>query len=174
MDQGTCSFPECGKPRKTRGWCQTHYCRWLKYGDPSVVHRTYVCSVDGCEGKHKARGLCDKHVRRLRNNGDPLITRPPSGGQSPGPEHSSWVGDAITYKGAHHRVRLRRGSASQYACTCGRPAMDWAYDHADPDELLGDYYGRPRRYSADPDHYLPMCRSCHRKFDYKIRDERSA
>lgn len=27
-----CSVPQCERPRKTRGWCGTHYSRWLKYG----------------------------------------------------------------------------------------------------------------------------------------------
>lgn len=29
-----CGIGECGRPRKSRGWCGTHYARFLKYGDP--------------------------------------------------------------------------------------------------------------------------------------------
>jgi len=31
-----CSIPDCGKPAKVRGWCQNHYSRWRKHGDPSA------------------------------------------------------------------------------------------------------------------------------------------
>lgn len=29
-----CSIPDCGKPALKRGWCSSHYQRWLKGGDP--------------------------------------------------------------------------------------------------------------------------------------------
>ena len=29
-----CSIPDCGKPVKTRGWCNPHYKRFLRHGDP--------------------------------------------------------------------------------------------------------------------------------------------
>ena len=34
MDQRTCSVPECNKQTKARGWCNPHYQRALRYGDP--------------------------------------------------------------------------------------------------------------------------------------------
>lgn len=29
-----CVVPECGSPVEARGWCQKHYLRWYKHGDP--------------------------------------------------------------------------------------------------------------------------------------------
>ena len=29
-----CAIEECDKPVKGRGWCNTHWKRWRKYGDP--------------------------------------------------------------------------------------------------------------------------------------------
>lgn len=29
-----CSIPECGKTVLSRGWCNSHYRRWYKHGDP--------------------------------------------------------------------------------------------------------------------------------------------
>lgn len=29
-----CSIPECGKVARTRGWCNAHHHRYLRYGDP--------------------------------------------------------------------------------------------------------------------------------------------
>lgn len=66
-----------------------------------------------------------------------------------------------TYEGAHRQVRRQRGKASAHACVeCGNRADEWAYDHADPDEVQGEH-----PYSLKPEHYHPMCRSCHYKGD---------
>ena len=32
-----CSFPDCNKPAKNRGWCWGHYCRWRAHGDPRGI-----------------------------------------------------------------------------------------------------------------------------------------
>lgn len=29
-----CAVPRCGKPVRSRGYCNTHYRRWQRYGDP--------------------------------------------------------------------------------------------------------------------------------------------
>lgn len=29
-----CSIPNCGKPHKAHGWCENHYYRWRRHGDP--------------------------------------------------------------------------------------------------------------------------------------------
>lgn len=31
-----CSIPDCGKTAKARGWCEAHYLRWRKHGDPQA------------------------------------------------------------------------------------------------------------------------------------------
>lgn len=33
----TCSL--CDKPIKSRGWCDKHYMRWRKHGDPQIVKK---------------------------------------------------------------------------------------------------------------------------------------
>ena len=30
-----CSVPECNRASRSRGWCNPHYQRWLRYGDPT-------------------------------------------------------------------------------------------------------------------------------------------
>lgn len=32
-----CSIEGCSSPQRVRGWCASHYKRWLKYGDPTVI-----------------------------------------------------------------------------------------------------------------------------------------
>lgn len=86
MGKGTCSYDGCVKPARCRSWCTTHYARWRKHGDPSVVlppvapprsPRTQGehCSVEGCAAAPWARNLCSKHYIRWRKYGDPLEVR---------------------------------------------------------------------------------------------------
>lgn len=54
-----CSIPDCGKPHKGHGWCNAHYKRWLRYGDPLAggpplgeprrFYRETVLTYDGDE-----------------------------------------------------------------------------------------------------------------------------
>lgn len=69
------------------------------------------------------------------------------------------------YVNAHERIRRRRGKASAQECVrCGGQAYDWAYNNDSPDpDAITDQAGRV--YSNDPAFYIPMCRTCHRKFD---------
>ena len=75
---------------------------------------------------------------------------------------------STTYQAVHARLRKARGSASEYRCQhCPNPATQWAYNHKDPDELIGTYdqTGRLTTYSFNPDHYLPLCKACHATLD---------
>ncbi|MEV4492713.1 hypothetical protein AB0K04_21670 [Micromonospora coxensis] len=74
--------------------------------------------------------------------------------------------ELLTYDGAHNRVKALKGSASLYLCRCGKQAEQWAYSHADYDEramIKGREARKP--YSINPDHYVPLCRPCHTRFD---------
>lgn len=77
-----CSIDGCGKPHKSRGWCNPHYRRWLTYGDPLgggdmrvTTPEDGLCTIAGCEKVYYARGLCAMHNARRVRNGDPLLTR---------------------------------------------------------------------------------------------------
>jgi hypothetical protein len=61
--------------------------------------------------------------------------------------------------------------ASEHACVhCSRRAQEWAYDHNDPDERVNPPDARDRGpFSLKVEHYLPLCKSCHRRFDYRRR-----
>jgi len=44
MPERTCSIPNCARLYEARGWCNLHYTRWRKYGDPlagGTVQRPY-------------------------------------------------------------------------------------------------------------------------------------
>jgi hypothetical protein len=78
MPQSTCSIDGCDRPRKSRGWCHTHYQRWLRWGDPAADvpievpnYDSDVCAVDGCGEPRRARGWCNKHYLRWSIHGSP-------------------------------------------------------------------------------------------------------
>lgn len=34
MSDRTCTFPDCDRPLKARGWCKRHYQHWQRHGTP--------------------------------------------------------------------------------------------------------------------------------------------
>lgn len=156
MPDRTCSIDGCLRSYYARGWCQMHYKRWLAHGDPMIVlkSRGRVCSIEGCDDAHEALGLCGKHYARFRSHGSPHTVLFVRGG------------DEVLYSGVHIRLRRLLGSARNHRCvTCGDPALNWAYDHKDPDERQSEF----GPYSLDPSHYRPMCARCHKRFDLTLK-----
>lgn len=167
---GRCSVEGCDRPHFGRGWCGPHYHRWRRYGDPLVVVRAPLmgtCVVDGCDRAVRSRhGWCKLHYARWkRHGGDPSVAK--TGGVAVG----TLLLDTVSYRGAHDRIKAAKGPASAHACVdCGVQAAEWAYDHADPDELVGASgggRGRKAAYSTKPEHYRPLCRRCHRRADQR-------
>lgn len=72
---------DCIRPATRREWCDPHYRRWKKYGDPTaggVLKQSYrtggQCSIDQCSTPARKRGWCLRHYDRWRAHGDPLWT----------------------------------------------------------------------------------------------------
>jgi hypothetical protein len=161
-----CAIEDCGKASYARGLCTTHYQRWRAgraVGTMPVRAEQPGCLAAECDRLAVARGWCAAHYERHRRGDDdpdgaPIQLRPYSEEREP------------HYRTAHGQVWRVRGSASGYSCQhCGGDAQDWAYDHGDPDAVtvLWDEGKRQRQltFSLDPQHYLALCRPCHRKFD---------
>jgi hypothetical protein len=123
------------------------------------------CSVAGCQKPLKAKGFCAMHHERQRV-GRPLDHQRALQTGSAGP---TWKGDDISYAAAHYRVRRLRGRAADHPCgRCDNLAVDWAYDHLDPNERRQqDRRDANIPYSLDPYHYLALCRSCHTTLDHQ-------
>ncbi len=187
-----CSLPECSNPRRAWGYCNAHYLKAKKYGDP--LHRRELarereCEVEGCEASQEKRGWCGKHYLRWYKHGNPEKLLPryaqcqeagcnniPRSTLTPlcemhyyrirrngTTELRDMRRPDAKYRAAHSRIARDRGKASGYSCVdCGVEAQHWSYMHTDPDELVSDT-GQP--YSLDPDHYEPRCASCHMIFD---------
>ena len=64
-----CSIAECNRPHYARGWCNAHYQKWKRTGDPLYKYKPITagsCTIDGCNKKIHAKGLCFKHYERQR------------------------------------------------------------------------------------------------------------
>lgn len=74
----------------------------------------------------------------------------------PEEKHSSWLGDEAGYGSIHRWVSKHKGKAKDKNCSfCKKQADDWAN--------LDGYYKRKL------DDYIPLCRSCHNKYDNNMR-----
>lgn len=64
----TCAIEGCEKPSWARGWCQAHYTRWKRHGDP-LAGRTHV-KGRRCQNhpyrSSRGHGLCGSCLRRYR------------------------------------------------------------------------------------------------------------
>jgi hypothetical protein len=71
---GQCTLGECTRPHYASGYCNPHWRRWKRSGDPgpvtiaSIVH---TCSFDDCGRPRSAKGLCASHYAQSRK-GRPL------------------------------------------------------------------------------------------------------
>lgn len=84
-----CSIDGCDRQSRTRGWCQAHYGRWRRFGDPNhPVQKTSrqprLCSRQGCGKVHEGHGLCAMHLWRKRRGWSDLDS-PPEPVKQPGP-----------------------------------------------------------------------------------------
>lgn len=70
-----CSVDGCGRPHASLGFCDMHYQRLKRHGDPLFVF-TYLkkgCTVPLCERVAKTKGLCHKHYEYSR-----MASHPPT------------------------------------------------------------------------------------------------
>lgn len=71
-----CISDECDRDALTKGCCDKHYRRLLKYGDINQKHGKpkagMKCEVNGCDKPVKGDGLCCGHYSRLRRHGSPF------------------------------------------------------------------------------------------------------
>lgn len=66
MSTDLCSVPECGRRRKYRLLCGTHYERMRTTGSLDLAARPSMCAEDECGSDVLAKGLCSTHYHRSR------------------------------------------------------------------------------------------------------------
>lgn len=72
-----CAIAKCNKPHRSLGWCEAHYRRWRRYGDPlgQPVRDEYVDEiavlrvVAGDPPEHLTQADREEAVRRLHARG---------------------------------------------------------------------------------------------------------
>lgn len=71
-----CSVEKCEFESVTKGYCQVHYMRFRRHGDPlkgDVIRRItpQQCSVPECIRQILAKGMCKLHYKRVKTYGTP-------------------------------------------------------------------------------------------------------
>jgi hypothetical protein len=69
-----CILEDCEKARWAKGYCNGHYKKWRKYGDPLVQKKISIpvsqCLEEACEEPSRYNpGYCAKHGQRQNKNG---------------------------------------------------------------------------------------------------------
>ena len=113
-----CRIEDCQDPAVARQFCNTHYHRWKRHGDPlktlkkparDLSHKP-PCSIDGCEKNAVNRGWCSTHYGRWQRHGDPqrepdYSRKPKEKGPAQLPNHLvGWLNE--------RRARLGRNNAA--------------------------------------------------------------
>lgn len=75
MNDPSCVVAACDRAVhvKKYGWCNSHYQRWRKYGDPlgarDTPQYTQECAFEGCPAPRRYDQLCMGHYNQLRKAG---------------------------------------------------------------------------------------------------------
>ncbi len=73
MSRRRCEVEGCNSLRFGHGYCNMHYKRWRKTGDPGPVvplrQPGRVCGVADCVRPHAAHGMCKSHWQRWVDSG---------------------------------------------------------------------------------------------------------
>lgn len=188
MADRTCSVDGCNRPHYAHDLCNPHYNRKCRTGDVRpdepimlVRPRGLYHDPEWCRARFEDDLLTFGEMAELAGCSIATIAKyvkqhginVPTQRQRVELRGNGWpAGNEAGYQAVHDRVRAIRGLASEHmCCRCGRPARDWAYDNADPNEKRWVLNGR--FYSTDPSHYQPMCIPCHRRFDYADKARRA-
>ena len=113
-----CEIVGCDKRVKCHGFCQTHYMRWRRHGDPLQGRRSPTantrrqCRVDGCEKPVKGHDLCPMHLARWKTHGDPGGPAPHYG--NAGERYVTAQGYVLLWVPEHPEAHRRKGRVLEH------------------------------------------------------------
>jgi hypothetical protein len=67
-----CKIEVCQNEKYCLEYCNAHYLKLQRYGDPlweRQLKKEMPCSVEGCEEKGHTKGMCTKHYAKIRRTG---------------------------------------------------------------------------------------------------------
>ena len=72
-----CKILNCGKNKRSKGYCSKHYQRYRKYGDALFCKYGHGkrCSIINCFNEHHGYGFCTKHYLKYIKYGNPIKGR---------------------------------------------------------------------------------------------------
>lgn len=108
-----CKVPDCEQDRSTRGYCQMHYKRVLRTGDPGPPGPLRVrgtCRAPNCEEPVDAKDLCHGHYQRVQRGSRLPVDAPlRKGKQMCKVEDCERDVHGRGYCGAHYKRVLKHG-----------------------------------------------------------------
>lgn len=69
-----CIIDECNRKQHAKGFCNMHYLRFRRHGDPLYISPRKKCIIPDCDRPVYGQGLCQLHYQHWYRNGDPLKT----------------------------------------------------------------------------------------------------
>lgn len=77
-EKSLCAVDGCDKHVSRRCYCNAHYLKWRRHGDPYYEkppkrRGVAICEISGCDKKVKTKNLCNSHYLRLWRHGSPLL-----------------------------------------------------------------------------------------------------
>ena len=103
----SCQVDECDGKFKALGFCDPHYRKYVRYGDPLFERKLKACKVKGCRMSHVALGYCNMHYTRFRTHGDPLVVS--KRGAKPGPRSGAKAAKAQHLNNRGYLIRSAMG-----------------------------------------------------------------
>lgn len=163
----TCKVEDCQGVTCAKGYCQMHYLRAKKHGDPSMGARFYGngrCHADGCERSAPRGRYCRMHQARMERYGKTELP--------PRADRHMHTGGYVNVRRPDHPVARKDGWAMEHrvvlydaigpgahACRwCGQEVC-WTTGALTKDSLVVDHLDDDKA-NNDRSNLAPACTSC--------------